>query len=84
MSIVARIEASGGRVAMDEWRLRVSPGQLTAGALKWISEHRDDLAAEVWPHFDQWVERAAIMEFDGGLSRKEAEAAAYRGLACSH
>lgn len=33
-----------------------------------------------WPEdwLDDWHERAAIMEYDGGLSREEAEVAAYR------
>ncbi|MDG4650097.1 hypothetical protein P6F26_16740 [Roseibacterium sp. SDUM158017] len=35
------------------------------------------LMREVWPEVDDFEERAAIREFDGGQSRQEAEAAAY-------
>lgn len=36
-------------------------------------------ALETWSadERDEWEERAAIMEYDGGLSRKEAEIAAF-------
>ena len=51
--------------------------ELTA-ATAWVKDRWRGLCREVWPEFDDWEERAAIMEFDGGLSRADAEAAAYR------
>jgi len=48
-------------------------------ALAWLREPQNKrrLMREVWPEFDEWEERAAIREFDGGMDRAEAEAAAY-------
>jgi hypothetical protein len=39
-------------------------------------------AVKQWPHDKrmEWEERAAIMEFDGGLSRERAEKLAYARL----
>lgn len=81
MSIMARIRAHGGEVIRDGYAIRLRRGRLTDDAVQWIAAHRDDLMAEVWPEHDDWAERAAIMEYDGGLSRVEAEAAAYRRVA---
>lgn len=80
MSIAARIRANGGEVTRDEWRIRIRKGRLTAEALEWIRARKAELLREVWPDIDRWDERAAIMEFDGGMSRDEAEAAAYRNV----
>lgn len=77
MSILARIRDNGGDVIRDEWRITLKKGRLTAPALEWIAKHKAALMAEVWPLFWVFEERAAIMEFDGGLSRAEAERAAY-------
>ena len=81
MSILDRIRAHGGEVIRDEWRISIRRGRLTDEAMTWIRERKADLLREVWPEHDDWDERAAIMEFDGGLSRAEAEAAAYRSIA---
>lgn len=77
MSILARIRAHGGDVIRDEWRINLRKGRLDAAALAWIGARSDDLKREVWPEFDAFEERAAIMEFDGGMSRDDAERAAY-------
>ena len=83
MRILDRIRAHGGEVIRDRWTIRLRRGRLDAAALAWIGRNRDALMGEVWPEHDAWVERAAIMEFDGGLSRAEADAAAYRDvMAC--
>ena len=78
MSILARIRAHGGEVTRDGWTIRLRPGRLKPDALAWVKAHRDDLLAEVWPERDAFEERAAIMEYDAGMPRAEAEAAAYR------
>ncbi|TNE61396.1 MAG: hypothetical protein EP341_00705 [Sphingomonadales bacterium] len=73
-----RIRASGGEVIRGKWRITLRRGQLTDAAMEWIKAHRDDLMREVWPAYDDWNERAAIREFDGGQSREEAERDAYQ------
>lgn len=78
MSIVDRIRAHGGEVIRDRWHIRLRRGRLTDDAVKWIGEHRAALMREVWPEYDDWEERAAIREFDGGQERADAEEAAYR------
>ena len=78
MSIIDRIRAHGGEVTRTEWRISIRRGRLDDNALAWLRDRKTDILREVWPKFDQFEERAAIMEFDAGLSRDEAEAAAYR------
>ena len=78
MSILARIRAHGGDVIRDRWSIRLRRGRLSVEAMAWVGRHRDDLMREVWPQYDDWQERAAIREFDGGQERAEAEAEAYR------
>lgn len=78
MSIVDRTRAHGGEVIRDKWRITLRRGRLSAEALEWVREHRADLMREMWLQYDEWEERAAIREFDGGQPRSEAEAAAYR------
>lgn len=80
MTILARIRAQGGDVIREEWRVRIRRGRLTDAALEWLREPRvkDALMREVWPQWDDWNERAAIREFDGGQDRATAEAEAYR------
>ena len=79
MSILDRIRAAGGEVIRDKWNIRLRRGRLTDEALAWLREpqNKTRLMREVWPMFDDFEERAAIMEFDGGLPRADAEAAAY-------
>lgn len=77
MSIIDRIRAHGGEAIRDKWRLRIRRGRLGDAAMAWIRENRPALMREVWPEFDDFEERAAIREFDGGMSREDAEAAAY-------
>ncbi len=80
MSIMERIHARGGEVIRHEWRIILRRGRLDAAAMEWLRDHKADLMREVWPEYDDWEERAAIMEYDAGLPRAEAEAAAYRSV----
>ena len=84
MNILTRIRAHGGEVIRDRWQLRLRRGRLTDAAMEWLRKPqvRTAVMAEVWPEADAFEERAAIMEFDGGMARQEAEEAAYRGLSC--
>lgn len=79
MSILDRIRAQGGDIIRDEWRFTLKRGRLSAEALTWMRSRMRWFAAccEVWPAYADWLERAAICEFDGGMSRAEAERAAY-------
>jgi hypothetical protein len=83
MSILARIRAHGGDVTRDGVRFSLRQGQLTPDAVAWVKANLDAVKREAWPDFDHWQERAAIREFDGGMTREEAEAAAYEDVTCS-
>lgn len=76
--ILARIQANGGDVVRQEWRFTLRRGRLTADAIAWVRARWIEVCREVWPAFDLWQERAAIMEFDGGMARAEAERRAYQ------
>ncbi len=78
MSILARIRANGGDVIREEWRINLRRGRMDDAAVAWVGTHKADLMREVWTEYDDFEERAAIMEFEGGMARPEAEAAAYR------
>ena len=77
MSILDRIRAQGGDVIREEWRLHLRRGRMSDAAVAWVSAHTHDLAQEVWPEFDEWVERASIKEFCAGKDRATAEREAY-------
>jgi len=83
MSILARIQAHGGDIVRDQWRFTLKPGRLTPAALTWLRSNMRWFMAccEVWPVYGDWAERAAICEFGGGMTRSDAEAAAYREFA---
>lgn len=77
MAILDRIRAHGGEVIRGKWNITLRKGRMTPEALAWVKDHRANLMREVWPEFDDFEERAAIREFDGGMNRADAEAAAY-------
>lgn len=82
MSILDRIRAKGGEVIREGWTLRLRRGRLSAADLSWLRDPavKARLMREVWPEYDDWLERAAIREFDGGQDRAEAEQEAYREI----
>ena len=80
MSIIDRIRASGGEVIRDGWTVSLRKGRLTEDQVAWIARNKSALMQEVWPEYDDFEERAAIREFDGGMNRVDAEAAAYRDV----
>lgn len=57
-------KSAAGRLLID-----APAGMLTNDIVAEVQAHRDDLLALV----EQWNERAAIMEYDGGLAREDAE-----------
>ena len=83
-SILSHIRAHGGDVVRDGYRFSLRRGRLTQHAIAWIKANLDAVKREVWLDFDHWEERAAITEFDGGLTREEAEQAAYQSLEAKH
>ena len=80
MSIIDRIMANGGEVIRDGWTVSLRKGRLTDDQVAWIARNKSALMQEVWPEYDDFEERAAIREFDGGMNRVDAEAAAYRDV----
>jgi hypothetical protein len=83
MSALARIRASGGNVLRDGYRFSLRQGRLTPEAIAWVKANLEAVKREAWPQYDLWQERAAIREYDGGMSREEAEATAYEDITCS-
>lgn len=77
MSILARIRAQGGDVLRDGYSFRLRQGRLTAEHVAWVKDNLEAVKRELWDRYDEWEERAAIMEYDGEMTREEAEAAAY-------
>ena len=75
--ILARIRAQGGNVIRDGFNFSLRPGRLTPDGITWVKANLDAVKAEVWAAYHDWQERAAIMEHEGGLSRDDAERAAY-------
>lgn len=80
MRILDRIRANGGSARMNGHKLALKRGRLDESALHWIKKNRERLIQELWPEYDDFEERAAIMEYDGGLIREDAERLAYEGV----
>jgi hypothetical protein len=75
--IMDRIRAHGGEVIRTDWRIKLRRGRMSDEAVVWVAEHRAELMREIWLEYDEWEERAAIREFDGGQPRNDANDAAY-------
>lgn len=77
--VLDRIKAAGAEVRRDGWRLRiVRRGRLGDVGVRWIADNRARVMRELWPLYDEWEERAAIREFDGGQGREAANDAAVK------
>ena len=83
MSALARIRAHGGNVIRNGYRFSLRQGRLTPESIAWVKANLDAVKREAWADYDLWEERAAIMQFDGLLSREDAERAAYECLKVS-
>jgi hypothetical protein len=71
--LIERVRSHGANVTIDGGKLRVINGRkLPDGALDYIKKHGAEVAAflDTEAEFD---ERAAIIEYDGGLTRAVAE-----------
>ena len=84
MTPLAFIKSHGGNVVREGHLFRLRPGRMTADAIARVKPHMEAIKAEVWPAYSEWEERAAIMEFEGGLTREEAERAAYQCMEAQH
>lgn len=79
--ILDRIRANGGEVIRNKWRITLRRGRLNDDAVQWVRANHTDLMREVWLDYDDWDERAAIMQEGNGWTREQAEAAAYECIA---
>jgi hypothetical protein len=84
MSILDRIRAKGGDVVREGYTFRFRPGRLDAAAVAWVKANIETVKDEVWPEYFHWQERAAILEFEGGMPREAAERAAYECMEAQH
>ena len=72
--VIARLHGDGLFIKSISGHLHVSPKeQITDENRALIKAYKDDLV----DFLETYEERAAIMEYDGGLSRTEAEARAF-------
>jgi len=78
--ILSRIRAQGGNVIRRGHSFVLRQGRLPPAAVAWVKANLEAVKREVWADYDEWQERAAIMEFDAGMTREEAELAAYQCL----
>lgn len=71
--IVERIRAHGANIAIDAGKLIIiNREKLPDGAFEFIRQHGREIAQFIEKE-GEFEERAAIIEFDGGFSRKEAD-----------
>ncbi|MEM8555704.1 MAG: hypothetical protein AAGF71_12875 [Pseudomonadota bacterium] len=82
MTPLQYLRRHGGRVSRHKWTFRLHPGRVSRKALARLQDplvlHR--LRTEVWPEYEDWLERAAIREFCGGQSRTDAERDAFTDI----
>lgn len=79
--IIDRIRSNGGDLIRNEYAFTLRRGRLTDEQIEWVKARIDEVKLEVWPQYVQWVERACILQYDRGLSRADAQAAAYGVIA---
>ncbi|PWJ73848.1 hypothetical protein C7441_12532 [Pseudaminobacter salicylatoxidans] len=71
--IIERIRAHGSNVAVDAGRLIVvNREKLPEGAFEYIRQHGRQIAQFIESE-GNFEERAAVIEFDGGIDRPQAE-----------
>lgn len=72
-SIITRIRAAGANIELDGDRLRIVNGRRVSDDLRAELRQHGKAVAGWLQHQGNFEERAAIIEFDGRLSRKEAD-----------
>jgi hypothetical protein len=79
VDIMTALTAYGAKAVIEQGRVRlVCREPLPAKLIETARAHKDELRALLEARRDRFEERAAILEFDEGLSRAEAEAIARR------
>lgn len=77
MSALAWLREQGitARIEAGSLRIECPRAQLTEETVTAVRSHRPELVRELLgdDRFEQWCERAAILEFDAGMSRDTAE-----------
>jgi hypothetical protein len=83
LAILARARDAGVNIAVDgDDLLLTAPAQPPAAIVDLLAQHKHELIALLRPCRDDWMtedwhayfdERAGIIEYDGGISRPEAE-----------
>lgn len=72
-TILARVRSFGANVLSDGGRLTViNREKLPPGAIEFVKKHAREIAAHI-DHEADFEERAAIIQYDGGLNRPVAE-----------
>lgn len=73
-ALIERVSQAGLTVRLSDGKVKLSgPPALVNQWAPELRQHREELAAYLADAQEWKAERAAIMEFDGGLSREEAE-----------
>ena len=82
LDIITALTAYGAEAVIEQGRVRlVCREPLPAELIEIARAHKDELRALLEARRDRFEERAAILEFDEGLPRAEAEAMARREMA---
>ena len=81
IDIMTALTAYGAEAVIEQGRVRlVCREPLPAELIETARAHKDELRALLEARRDHFEQRAAILEFDEGLSRAEAEAIARREM----
>ena len=81
LDIMTALTAYGAKAVIEQGRVRlVCREPLPAELIETARAHKDELRALLEARRDHFEQRAAILEFDEGLSRAEAEAIARREM----
>jgi hypothetical protein len=78
-ALLERVSQAGLTVRLDRGKVKLSgPPELVNQWAPELRQHREELAAHLADAEEWKAERAAILEFDAGLSREEADVEAAR------
>ena len=84
LSLIAKVNEAGGLIDVKDGNLKLkAPHALPTDLIDELKRQKAEIIAAVEADQDvreYFEERAAIMEYDGGLSRKEAEETARKAI----